>query len=166
VLKQYPLSLLEGGHVGNPIFQMMGSNLHTCWDAFKTVMPPTLGPSQGWADLPQSTHAGWPTQFQGWLDLVDSLAVEESQPNLQLINTAIKIWDEERPHTLTHGARVVCVAPTLPELSDHADWLQATFICAVVCNERTDAPGKHRRFQCWELLEGQCRIWQHWLPLC
>eukprot|EP01051_Picozoa_sp_SAG22_P029174 SAG22_NODE_10678_length_521_cov_0.857820_2_plen_47_part_01 len=36
VIKQYPLSLIEGGHIGNPIFQMMGGSLHTLWDAFKT----------------------------------------------------------------------------------------------------------------------------------
>jgi hypothetical protein len=112
IIKQWPLSMIEGGHVGNPIFDMMSGMLHTVATPFLEEMPRALGPSQGWADKKQCTHAGWPIEYQSLCDTVIKLSADESTSAKQVATIAVKIWDTERPHTLCHGKQAFPVDTT------------------------------------------------------
>eukprot|EP01047_Picozoa_sp_COSAG01_P056210 COSAG01_NODE_6348_length_3721_cov_1.293208_2_plen_132_part_00 len=39
ILKQCPITLVKGGHVGNPMFSMLAAMLHTMIDPFKATIP-------------------------------------------------------------------------------------------------------------------------------
>jgi len=91
IIKQMPISLIPGGHVGNPMFDMIAPMLHTMLPGFIE----TISAKFGWDE-------GWPEELKAFTTFAKWLAEDDSKRMIQLTEKYVAIQDEERPHTLCH----------------------------------------------------------------
>ena len=92
MIKIFPLSLIPGGHVGNPIFDMLAPMLHTMLPGFIETIPEKFGWDEGWQE-----------EFKAFITVAKWLAEDDSKRMVQLNKAWFTIQDKERPHTLCHG---------------------------------------------------------------
>ena len=89
IIKIFPLSLIPGGHVGNPVYDMLAPVAHTMLPGFIETIPEKFG----W-------DAGWPEEQKAFITIAKWFAEDDSKRMVQLCKAWTAVQDEERPHTL------------------------------------------------------------------